>query len=106
MGGSTRTRRHNLTMADTETLTRTDQSVMSDVPWNVVVHDDPVNWHHYVVMVFMKVFSYDEKHATRLADHVHTLDRAIVWTGDREKAELYVQQLQMHQLRTTLEKSS
>ena len=31
--------------------------------------------------------------------------REVVWTGEREKAELYVQQLHSHLLLTTLEKA-
>ena len=37
---------------------------------------------------------------------VHQKGRSIVWSGEREKAELYVQQLQAHQLKTTLEKAA
>ena len=92
-------------MADTETLTRTEESVSLDLPWNVVVHDDPVNLMQYVTYVLMKIFSYDEKKATVLMMQVHNLGRSIVWTGEREKAELYVQQLQIHQLKTSLEKA-
>jgi ATP-dependent Clp protease adaptor protein ClpS len=108
MGGRTGTRhRFRLisdSMADTDTLTRTEESVSLDRPWNVVVHDDPVNLMLYVSYVLMKIFGYDEKKATVLMMQVHNAGRSIVWTGDREKAELYVQQLQIHQLRTTLEK--
>jgi len=46
-------------MADTDTLTLTRQSTELDAPWNVVVHDDPVNLMGYVTMVLMKIFSYD-----------------------------------------------
>lgn len=92
-------------MADTDTLTRTEESVSLDLPWNVVVHDDPVNLMRYVTYVLMKIFGYDEKKADVLMMQVHNSGRSIVWTGDREKAELYVQQLQIHQLKTTLEKA-
>lgn len=91
-------------MADTDTLTRSEESVSLDRPWNVVVHDDPVNLMLYVSYVLMKIFGYDQKKATVLMMQVHNAGRSIVWTGDREKAELYVQQLQIHQLKTTLEK--
>jgi ATP-dependent Clp protease adaptor protein ClpS len=88
--------------SDTLTQTRTDTSLAH--PWNVVVHDDPVNLMGYVTWVFMKIFGYPEKQATRLMMEVHEKGRSIVWTGEREKAEFYVQQLQAHQLRTSLEK--
>jgi ATP-dependent Clp protease adaptor protein ClpS len=36
---------------------------------------------------------------------VHHKGRSIVWTGDREKAELYVQQLHGYLLHATLERA-
>jgi ATP-dependent Clp protease adaptor protein ClpS len=92
-------------MASTDTLTRTKEETSLDLPWNVIVHDDPVNLMQYVTFVLIKIFSYDEKKATVLMMQVHQLGRSIVWTGDREKAEFYVQQLQAHQLKTSLEKA-
>jgi len=88
----------------TKTETRTREAEALDVPWNVVVHDDPVNLMGYVTWVFQKVFGYDEKRANRHMLEVHTAGRSIVWTGTREKAELFVAQLQAHQLTTSLEK--
>lgn len=93
-------------MTDSDTLTLTREATQLDVPWNVVVHDDPVNLMAYVTYVFMKIFGYDEKQATILMLQVHQQGRSIVWTGQREKAEFYVQQLQAHQLKTSLEKAT
>ena len=92
-------------MADSDTLTQTLETTQLDVPWNVVVHDDPVNLMGYVTFVLMKIFGYDEKKAAILMMQVHKLGRSIVWSGEREKAEFYVQQLQAHQLKTSLEKA-
>lgn len=92
-------------MADTETLTRNEEQTETTVPWNVVVHDDPVNLMQYVTFVLMKIFGYDEPKATTLMMQVHQAGRSIVWSGEREKAEFYVQQLQTHQLKTSLEKA-
>lgn len=88
-----------------DTLTELKEDVSLDLPWNVVVHDDPVNLMEYVTWVFMKVLGYPEKRAARLMMEVHTRGRSIVWTGEREKAEFYTQQLQAHQLKTSLEKT-
>lgn len=93
-------------MSDADTLTRTSTETSLDVPWNVVVHDDPVNLMQYVTFVFMKVFGYNAKKANVLMMQVHKLGRSVVWTGAREQAEFYVQQLQAHQLKTSLEKPS
>ncbi len=92
-------------MTDTDTLTRTDEQTTPDLPWQAVVHDDPVNLMDYVTWVLIKIFDYEEKQATELMIQVHQLGRAIVWTGGREKTEFYVQQLQAHQLKTTLEQA-
>ncbi|MEI6178146.1 MAG: ATP-dependent Clp protease adapter ClpS [Verrucomicrobiota bacterium] len=92
-------------MTDSDTLTKTLEATLLDVPWHVVVHDDPVNLMAYVTFVLMKIFGYDEKKASMLMLQVHERGRSVVWTGQREKAEFYVQQLQTHQLKTSLEKS-
>lgn len=93
-------------MADSDTLTKTRDATALDVPWKVVVHDDPVNLMGYVTWVLMKIFGYDEKKAAALMLQVHQLGRSVVWSGQREKAEFYVQQLQAHQLQTSLERAS
>lgn len=88
-----------------DTLTQTIEDVSLDVPWNVVVHDDPVNLMSYVTLVLMKIFGYPENRATAMMMEVHKRGRSIVWTGEREKAEFYTQQLQAHQLKSSMEKS-
>ena len=90
--------------SDTATLTRTDTTL--DVPWNVIVHDDPVNLMGYVTHVLMKIFGYDEKKAAILMMQVHKQGRSMVWSGQREKAEFYVQQLHSHQLKASMEKAA
>jgi len=77
-----------------------------DVPWNVVVLDDPVNLQAYVTMVIKRVFGYPQPRAETLMMEVHTQGKSVVWTGAREKAEFYVQQLHGWQLQTTMEKAS
>ncbi len=74
-------------------------------PWNVVVHNDPINLMTYVTMVFQRVFGYPREKAERHMLEVHQRGRSIVWSGGREQAEHYVHQLQSYQLLTTMEKS-
>jgi ATP-dependent Clp protease adaptor protein ClpS len=88
-----------------ETATETKTEALLATPWNVVVHNDPVNLMSYVTMVFQKVFGYSRDRATRHMLEVHHLGRSIVWSGAREQAELYVQQLHGYLLQATLEKS-
>ena len=74
-----------------------------DEPWNVVVHNDPVNLMSYVALIFRRVFGFSREKAEEHMLEVHQKGRSIVWTGAREKAELYVQQLHGHLLLATLE---
>lgn len=82
---------------------KTDPKTALGKPWNVIVHDDPVTLMSYVVMVFRKTFGYPQMKAHTLMMEVHTKGRSIVWTGARERAEVYVHQLHAAQLLATLE---
>lgn len=90
-------------LPNVETETSTQDAV--DVPWNVIVHNDPVNLMSYVTRIFQKVFGFSREKAEIHMMEVHQKGRSIVWMGGRERAEGYVQQLQGHLLLTTLEKS-
>ena len=85
-----------------EKQTETEEAV--DLPWQVVVHNDPVNLMTYVTMVFQRVFGYPREKAERHMLEVHHKGRSILWSGMRERAELYVQQLHGYLLLATLEK--
>ena len=88
----------------TVTLPETEGEVTQ--PWSVIVFNDPVNLMPYVTMVFMRVFGYKREQAQEMMMEVHQKGRCIVWTGERELAELYVEQLHVHQLLATLAKAS
>ena len=90
----------------TETPPFEETSTETDLPWQVVVHNDPVNLMSYVTMVFRRIFGYSKEKAEKHMMEVHNQGRSIVWTGSREKAEFYVQQLHTHLLLATLERSS
>lgn len=93
-------------IANPEILEQTAEDTALDLPWNVVVHNDPINLMSYVTMVFQRVFQYSKERATKHMLEVHQNGRSIVWSGTKEKAELYVQQLHSHLLLSTLEKTS
>jgi ATP-dependent Clp protease adaptor protein ClpS len=76
-----------------------------DLPWNVVVHNDPINLMDYVTKVFMRVFGYAREKAEQHMMEVHHRGRSILWTGAREKAEFFVQQLHVHLLMATIERN-
>lgn len=75
-----------------------------DLPWQVIVHNDPVNLMTYVTMVFQKVFGFSREKAEKHMLEVHRQGRSIVWSGMQERAELYVQQLHGYLLLATLER--
>ena len=76
-----------------------------EMPWNVIVHNDPVNLMSYVTMVFQRVFGYPRERAEKHMLEVHNNGRSILWSGVRERAELYVQQLHGYLLLATIEKT-
>jgi ATP-dependent Clp protease adaptor protein ClpS len=84
----------------------TDAEEALDLPWHVVVHNDPVNLMSYVTMVFQRVFGYPRERAEKHMLEVHHKGRSILWSGMREPAELYVQQLHGYLLLATIEKTS
>lgn len=78
--------------------------VEPDVPWVVIVWNDPINLMSYVVYVFQKLFGYSREKATRLMLDVHHRGRAAVSHGSREKAEFDVARLHAHGLWATMQK--
>ena len=89
-----------------ETQTKTGTEAALDTPWNVVVHNDPVNLMSYVTLVFRRVFGYSREKAEQHMLEVHQKGRSVVWSGGRERAELYVQQLHGYLLLATLERAA
>jgi ATP-dependent Clp protease adaptor protein ClpS len=63
-------------------------------PWNVIVLNDNHNTFQGVAAALASTLpdvSYDQ--GLRIADKIHNTGRAIVWSGHREPAELYWEQL-------------
>jgi ATP-dependent Clp protease adaptor protein ClpS len=63
-------------------------------PWLVIVLNDDHNTFDGVAFALARTLpgvTFDRGMA--LADAIHNAGRAIVWTGDRERAELYWEQL-------------
>ena len=89
----------------TKELPASETEAALSQPWNVAVHNDPVNLMSYVTLVFRRVFGYATERAQKHMLEVHERGRSILWTGEREKAEFYVQQLHSHLLLATLERS-
>jgi ATP-dependent Clp protease adaptor protein ClpS len=75
----------------------------SDLPWKVLVWNDPINLMSYVTFVFQKLFGYSLEKAEKLMLDVHLKGKAVVSHGPREKAELDVFRLHEHGLWATME---
>ena len=68
-------------------------------PWNVIVLNDNHNTFEGVAAALASTIpnvSYDR--GLRMADRIHNAGQAVVWSGHREAAELYWEQLQGHGL--------
>lgn len=87
----------------TDIETRDEDSLA--LPWNVVVHNDPVNLMSYVTMVFQRVLGFPRDKATKHMLEVHHKGRSLVWTGERERAESIVEQLHGYLLLATIEQA-
>jgi ATP-dependent Clp protease adaptor protein ClpS len=76
----------------TQTLERTSRGSGSSLgdAWKVIVLNDNHNTFEGVAAALSRVLpgvSYDQ--GLRIADTIHNSGRAIVWSGHRERAELY-----------------
>jgi|SRR5271166_950765 len=77
-----------------------------DMPWLVIVWNDPINLMSYVTYVLQKLFGYSRAKAHKLMLDVHYKGRAVVSSGPKERAELDVARLHQHGLWATMEHSS
>jgi ATP-dependent Clp protease adaptor protein ClpS len=73
-----------------------------DLPWQVIVWNDPINLMSYVTHVLQKLFGYNHDKATALMLDVHHKGKAVVNNGPREKCELDVHRLHEHGLWATM----
>jgi ATP-dependent Clp protease adaptor protein ClpS len=90
----------------TDTDVITENVVVTKRPWNVVVWNDPVTPMSVVVVIFKRVFGYSDNKATQLMLTVHHEGRAIVWSGQRDRAQAYCVKLQVAGLQSTIEQDS
>ncbi len=72
--------------------------------WVVIVWNDPINLMSYVTFVLQKLFGYSRDKATKLMLDVHTKGKAVVSSGNREKAEFDTYRLHAHGLWATMQR--
>jgi ATP-dependent Clp protease adaptor protein ClpS len=80
------------------------EDVRPDVPWIVLVWNDPINTFEYVTFVFQKLFGYSRAKARKLMLQVHNDGKAVVASGTREKCEIDVARLHAYGLWATMQK--
>ena len=84
----------------------TEEQVDLDLPWDVIVWDDPVNLMSYVVFVFRRVFKFPEAVARKLMLEVHEQGSALVASEPQEQAQRYVKELHSYGLHATMQRST
>jgi ATP-dependent Clp protease adaptor protein ClpS len=92
------------TEPETEEVTETHELTERDIPWIVIVWNDPINLMSYVTWVLQKLFGYPRAKAEKLMMDVHTKGKAVVSNGAREKCESDVARLHAHGLWATMQK--
>ena len=93
-------------MASAPTIVResdVDIETERDIPWIVIVWNDPINLMSYVTWVFQKVFGFPRAEAERLMMDVHTKGKAVVANGPKERCEAPVATLHGYGLWATLQ---
>jgi ATP-dependent Clp protease adaptor protein ClpS len=80
-----------------------DSDLKTDLPWQVIVWNDPVNLMDYVVFVLRRLFGHSLEEATKLMLAVHNEGRASVSQGPREQAEMDCYRLHQYGLWATVE---
>ncbi|MBO1266951.1 ATP-dependent Clp protease adapter ClpS [Arthrobacter cavernae] len=97
---------------DTDERTETAQQASTDVltapdiPWNLVIWNDPVNLMSYVSFVFQSYFGYSEAKANKLMMEVHKKGRSIVAHGSKEQVEQHAVAMHGFGLWATVEKAA
>lgn len=96
---------HELSEQPSES-TQGETTTLVERPWNVVVWDDPVTPMSVVVVILRRIFGYPQERCTQLMLAVHHEGRAVVWSGQRERAESYCVKIQVAGLQCTVEQAA
>lgn len=77
-----------------------------DLPYHVFLWNDPVTLMDVVVRVLKRVFGYGTEKAELLMVTAHREGKAVVWTGERDRARQYCIELGGHGLQATVARAS
>ena len=89
-------------MSDTTTLPseETTEQTHRLPPYNVILENDDFHSFEFVIEVLRKSLGVTEHQANQFAILAHRTGRAVVWTGNKEVAELKMEQIQsFHEIR-------
>jgi ATP-dependent Clp protease adaptor protein ClpS len=90
---------------DTDQQTDVGKRTETDIPWVVIVWNDPVNLMSYVSFVFQSYFGYPEAKAHRLMMEVHEQGKSVVASGSKEKMEQHTTAMHAYGLWATYQKA-
>lgn len=76
-----------------ETVTEASTVVKNQKLWNVIIHDSDFHTFDYVVDLLVTVFRKTMDEAAELTKRVHLENFAIAETVSKERAELYLEQV-------------
>ncbi len=93
------------TAPETDRDQSTHELTSPDIPWALIVWNDPVNLMSYVSYVFQSYFGYSEVKAAELMMQVHTEGKSAVAHGAKEKMEAHAVAMHGFGLWATVQKS-
>lgn len=92
------------TAPQTERETETTTLSAPDVPWVLIIWNDPVNLMSYVSYVFQSYFGYSQPKADELMMQVHSDGKSAVAHGSKEKMEAHAAAMHGFGLWATVQK--
>ncbi|WP_460464595.1 ATP-dependent Clp protease adapter ClpS [Arthrobacter pigmenti] len=90
---------------DTDQQTDAEKLTETEIPWVVIVWNDPVNLMSYVSFVFQSYFGYSEAKAHQLMMEVHEQGKSVVASGAKEKMEQHTTAMHSYGLWATYQKA-
>ncbi|HWB20317.1 MAG TPA: ATP-dependent Clp protease adaptor ClpS [Phycisphaerales bacterium] len=74
-------------------------------PWNVLLHNDPVNTMDYVIRTLIELVRMNQFRAMKCMLEAHQKGMSLVATTHREHAELLCEQFASKKLKATMERA-
>jgi ATP-dependent Clp protease adaptor protein ClpS len=72
-------------------LEGTELDSITDVPWNTVIYNDPINTFKYVIGCCLRILKCKKEQAELYTNQVHYEGKSLVYSGSKEQAELYAE---------------